>query len=169
MLVGKNTIVLKIGGSLMYNDKLELNFGFLTKLKSWFTKNKGSYDKVVMFVGGGKLSRFLGNQVNPYVSDKAEHELGMQSTIVNAEIVKILLNDEEVRTAKDFGSGFELLADEKAKYVVMGGLKVGWSTDMDAAVAADFIGQKRFYKLSTIDHVYSADPRQDPTAKSSKR
>lgn len=160
----KRSIVLKIGGSLLYKEGLNLEFAFITKLKAWYVRNRDQFDKIVMVVGGGKLSRFIGNEVDPYVDDKAEHVVAMQTTILNAEIVRILLDDAEVQTPRTLGEGFEKLFDPTVKKIVMGGLKEGWSTDMDAAVAADFLGVKRIYKLSNIDHVYTADPKTDNNA-----
>ena len=36
---------------------------------------------------------------------------------------------------------------------------------MDAAVFADVLGLKEVFKLSDIDHIYTADPDKDPNAK----
>ena len=36
---------------------------------------------------------------------------------------------------------------------------------MDAAIFADALGIDRFYKLSNIDHIYTADPNIDPKAR----
>jgi uridylate kinase len=44
--------------------------------------------------------------------------------------------------------------------MVSGGLKVGWSTDMGAAVFADVLSLDRVYKISNIDYVYDKDPKE---------
>ena len=46
--------------------------------------------------------------------------------------------------------------------MITGGLKVGWSTDMDAAVFADVLDVDMVYKISNINYVYEEDPRVNP-------
>jgi uridylate kinase len=55
--------------------------------------------------------------------------------------------------------------DNSIKYIISGGVKEGWSTDMDAALFADALNVKRFYKLSNIDHIYTKDPALEKDAK----
>jgi len=161
----KKTIVFKIGGSLLYDKNLVLKVDFLGKVKAWYEKNKKSYNKIVIFVGGGKLSRWLGGQIKNYTDgDDMVHGVALQTNILNAQLMKGLLGDEEIYVPSDMGNAFEAILSDNVKTIIAGGLKRGWSTDMDIAVIGDILGQKKVYKLSEIDHIYTADPDKDKNA-----
>jgi len=49
--------------------------------------------------------------------------------------------------------------------MVSGGLKVGWSTDMDAVVYADILQLDRIFKMSSVEYLYDSDPRKNSGAK----
>lgn len=152
-------IVIRIGGSLMYREGIELNTPFLEKFKNWYEKNKDTYEKIVIVVGGGKLSRTLSNQMSDYTNVQYNlHQMNMSATNTNAFVVNALLADTSAKSPSTLGHFFELLVDDTVKTIITGGLKVGWSTDMDGAVAAEVLDVDRVYKLSNIDHVYDSDP-----------
>jgi uridylate kinase len=52
----------------------------------------------------------------------------------------------------------------RAPVIIGAGWKPGWSTDYCAVMAARTLGAKKLVNLSNIDHVYTADPKVDPTA-----
>jgi uridylate kinase len=85
----KKEIVIKIGGSILYDNGLNVNFKFLRKFKDWYISSGGEYEIILVVVGGGKLSRILQNKVDEYIKDDEYlHELGMSATQVNANLVK---------------------------------------------------------------------------------
>jgi uridylate kinase len=47
-----NGIVVKLGGSLLYDDQLNLNRKVMDKVKEWYKRAVEQYDTVVMVVGG---------------------------------------------------------------------------------------------------------------------
>jgi len=59
-------------------------------------------------------------------------------------------------TVSAFGSG---------KIVVMGGTEPGHTTDAVATMVAGRIGAKRVVNATSVDAVYSDDPKKDPNAK----
>lgn len=161
-------IVLKIGGSLLYQKKLKLNMGIISKVLSWYNDSQSSYDKIILVIGGGQLSRYMGDLTKPLVGNGDDlHGIAMQSTMLNAQIVKEILDgsDDEIVVPKSLGEAFELIWDKNVKFIVTGGLKKGWSTDMDAAVLADSAGVDRVYKLSNVEGVYSEDPQKNKSAR----
>ena len=162
----KDKIILKLGGSLLYKDELTLDKEFLRLFVNWFKKSKENAERIIIIVGGGKMSRYLVDQTSsfsPAVRD--QHRIGMAVTDTNAEIVKAILNDEQIDVPKTLGQALEMVIEKEPKYVVSGGFKEGWSTDMDAVVLAHVLNVKKVFKLSNIDHVYTADPRTDPDAR----
>ncbi|MBD3329027.1 hypothetical protein GF357_00870 [Candidatus Dojkabacteria bacterium] len=161
-------IVIKIGGSLLYHNKLKLNMSIISKVMSWFNESQSKYDKIIIVVGGGQLSRYMGDLVRPMVGNKDDlHGVAMQSTMVNAQLIKEILDnaDEEIVVPKSLGEAFELVWDDSVKAIITGGLKKGWSTDMDAAVLADAAGVDRVYKLSDVEGIYSDDPDKNKSAR----
>lgn len=159
-------ISFKIGGSLLYLDDLKINQAVLEKVKRWFEKYSSQYDKIVMFVGGGKLTRTIGGNADDYIDNETSiHALSMQLNIANAELVKGFVGDSSIYVARSFGYFVDALHDDSKRIVFGGGLKPGWSSDMDTAVAADMLSLDRCYKISDIDHIYTADPRKDPNAR----
>lgn len=157
-------LVLKIGGSLLYNDDLRLNELFLSKFKDWYDKYSKGFDKLAIAVGGGKLSRQVGSNLRGLVAGNNLHGVAMQITQVNAEIVKGYLKDEGIYIPQTLKEALIELERPSNVRLISGGLKEGWSTDMDAAVFADGIGVKRVYKLSNVEGVYTSDPRKDNNA-----
>lgn len=165
----KDAIVLKVGGSLIYDSQLSLNKPFLFKLLKWYEKAKGEYKHVVLVVGGGTVSRHLTSQLEGIVPDDGMlHRIGMATTVVNSEIIRAFLHDDKIFVPKGLGEALENIVGENEGVTVSGGFKEGWSTDMDAAVFADILGVKTFYKLSNIDYIYTADPRNNPDAQPMK-
>lgn len=161
----QDKIILKLGGSLLYDLSLSLNLEFLNKFQAWFKEAKKDYSRIVIIVGGGKLSRHLVGQVIPFMStENSQHRVGMAITNTNAEILRSLLGEDSIMVPKTLGQALEMVVDDGPKYVVTGGFKEGWSTDMDSVVLAHILGIKKVHKLSNIDHIYTADPSKDPTA-----
>jgi len=161
----KSAFVIKIGGSLLYDDELLINKKFLFKLLKWFEKARKEYKQIVIVTGGGKISRHLTNQLKTIVPrDEILHRIGMEATRMNSEILRGFLNDEDIYIPTSLGDAFEFLLTNDTGILITGGHKVGWSSDMDAAVFADILGTKIFYKLSNIDYVYTSDPKINPDA-----
>jgi len=163
---GRKKIVFKVGGSLLYDDKLKLQVDLLAKVRTWYYEKKDEYSKIVIFVGGGKLSRWLGGQVREYDKNVVnQHGIGLHANILNAQILKSLIGDEDISAPSELGKVFEHILDEDIKTVIAGGLKKGWSTDMDISFIGDMLGLDKVYKLSEIDRIYTADPDLDRNAK----
>lgn len=158
-------LVIKIGGSLMYNDDMRLNELFLNKFKSWYTKHRKNIGKLAITVGGGKLSRQMGNSIKGIVNVTELHGVAMQITQVNAEILRGTLSDKDIVVPQTLGEAFDALSRPLDVTVISGGLKEGWSTDMDAASFADALNVKTIYKLSNVEGVYTSDPKKDLSAK----
>lgn len=160
--MGKN-LVLKLGGSVLYDNLLNVNKIVLDKLKNWYYEVAEEYEKVVIVVGGGTLSRNIQEKIAGYVGGQEYlHRIGMNVTQTNAALVKAYLEDPNIFLPSKLGDAYECLWENQRRIMVTGGLKVGWSTDMDAAVFADVLDVDRVYKLSNINYVYEEDPRINP-------
>jgi uridylate kinase len=163
----KEAIVLKFGGSLIYDSSLKVNKQFLTKLIHWYEEAAQSYKHIVLIVGGGTISRHLVSEVEQFgISEEYKHLIGMQLTTANAVMLASLISEtDNAFVPRTLGEALEAIVGDKRKLIVSGGFKSGWSTDMDAAVLADVLGINRVHKISNIDHVYTNDPKTDPNAR----
>jgi uridylate kinase len=160
-----NSIVLKLGGSLLYDADLNLNKEVLDKVKEWYGRAVKEYDAVVIVVGGGKLSRSVNEKVGALLkTDYDRHGVAMELTQTNALVLRGYLGDDRIFCPETLGDAYEYLIGDEKKLLISGGLKRGWSTDMDAALFAHILGLKEVFKLSDIESVYTADPKADPTA-----
>lgn len=158
-------IVLKIGGSILFNENLNINFQILEKVKQWYWNILPSVEKIAIVVGGGYLSREIQSKMEGEIKEEqALHNIAMQVTQTNAALVQGYINDVNSYLPKKLGDAYEFLKDPKGKTLISGGLKVGWSTDMDAAVFANILDVNRVIKLSNIDYVYDSDPDTNPNA-----
>jgi len=161
----KRKIVLKIGGSTLYENDRDVNFSLLEKLKAWYDNAKYEYLKIVIVTGGGILSRDLHQKIKENIDNQdALHNVAMSVTQTSAELVAGYLEDENIYTPKKLGDAYEYLLSDASGALVSGGLRPGWSTDMDAAVFADIISSNRVYKISNIDYVYTKNPKEYPDA-----
>jgi uridylate kinase len=158
-------IVLKIGGSVLYDQDLNINFSLLQKVKDWYYRTKDMYCKRIIVVGGGYLSRELQRRVASGISEQNDlHSIAMSITQTSAEIVKAYIDDDSIFVPKKLGDAYEYLMSNENFSVVSGGLRVGWSTDMDSAVFADIVSAERILKLSNIDYLYDVDPNKNNNA-----
>ena len=72
---------------------------------------------------------------------------------------------EDVFYSPAFGSAeFDYAASRTGKIVVMGGVTPGQTTDAVAAVLAERSGASLLVNLTSVDGIYSTDPRKDPRA-----
>lgn len=155
----KSSIVLKIGGSVIYDNSLNVNQDLLDKLKDWYFRKKDDYQNIVIVVGGGSLSRDLQEKISRHIGGQEYlHSIGMSVTHTNANLLRAYIGDPEIVVPQRLGEAYELLMDSGKSIMVCGGLKVGWSTDMDAAVFADILNESRITKVSNIDYIYDKDP-----------
>jgi uridylate kinase len=161
----KDSMVLKVGGSIFYDQLLNINFDFLKKLKIWYHENKDKYERIMFVTGGGGLSRNIQKKVADNIGgDKYLHDIAMSLTQTNATIFASFLEDESIYSTKKLGDAYEFLQNGEGN-MVTGGLKVGWSTDTVAAVFADVINCDRVHKISNIENVYNKDPKEHFGAK----
>jgi uridylate kinase len=157
--MGKN-IVLKIGGSVMYDAALNINVELFKKVKEWYSEAVQQYEKIIIVTGGGELSRNIQKKVsNDINNENSLHNIAMSVTQTNANMLVGYLEDPNIFLPKKIGDAYEYIINTQKCTLVSGGLKVGWSTDMDSAVFADIINENTVYKISDIDYIYDSDPK----------
>lgn len=120
--------------------------------------------QIAIVVGGGKTARYYAETGRALGGDDYQLDiLGIGATRLNAQLLSLALGDMPDRIAEDP----EKLASSSApgKIVVMGGTVPGHTTDAVAAMVAKAMKADRIVNATSVDAVYTDDPRKNPDAK----
>ncbi len=138
-------IVISVGGSVLYDKKF--NVKLAKDLKKVLNKFNNDY-KIV--AGGGTLARDLISQFK--FDEESLHTIGIMATKINAFALSRILGYKFVDVhPKRIGKIKE--------NTVSGGYKPGWSTDVDAAIIANYWNADALLNLTNVDHMYTKDPK----------
>lgn len=149
-------IVLSLGGSVLVPSLESNNIStFSSILKEIATK----YQIFVVIGGGGEARRYITAARNLGIDEAAADELGIMVTRLNALLLKGALGEsaypsvaEGYQQAREFG--------ETGKIIVMGGVTPAQTTDAVSAVLAEYIGASVLINATSVDGIYSADPKK---------
>lgn len=157
----REPIVISVGGSLIVPDQIDTNF--LSSFKALITEEVEKGQRFVIIAGGGKTARRYqeaAGTVSPLTRDDLDW-IGIHATRLNAHLLRTLFRD--IAYAVVMKNPHEDIETEKP-VIIASGWKPGSSTDYIATLFAKQLGAKRLANLSNIDHVYTADPKKDPSA-----
>ncbi|MHA1910115.1 MAG: UMP kinase [Candidatus Kariarchaeaceae archaeon] len=152
-------IVVKIGGSILYNNEGELQPEIINKFSSIIKEFVQEGNLCAVVVGGGKIARKYIHAASIIGGTREELDhFGIECTRLNAKLVVLALkpyshshiptNQEEIQEA--FSSN---------KIVVSGGMKPGQSTNAVAAQISEIMGAEKLINISNVDYIYDKDPR----------
>jgi len=153
-------IVVSIGGSVLIADSDPDRIkAFASVLSEIATSNQ-----VFVVTGGGetarkyiKLGRGLG--ANEGICDR----IGIDVTRLNAYILILALGcvayPEVITTYRD------ALVAGGQEIVVMGGVSPGYTTDAVSAILAEYVDADILINATSVDAVYSSDPKINPESK----
>ena len=149
-------IVISLGGSVLVpsleENRIREYAGILAEL--------GREHRVFVVVGGGgEARRYIGVARSLGIDEATADELGIQVTRLNATLLAGALGQaaypniaESYRDAARFG--------ESGKIVVMGGVIPGQTTDAVAALLAEKVRADLVINWTSVDGIYSADPKK---------
>jgi len=153
-------IVLSLGGSVLV-PSLESN-----KIQQYASILKDIAEKYQVFVvigGGGEARRYIGVARDLGIDEATSDELGIMVTRINAFLLSCALGDAAYpRIATNYTEAKEFA--ESGKIVVMGGVTPAQTTDAVSAVLAERTGAELMINATSVDAIYSADPRKDTSA-----
>lgn len=157
----KEIIIISVGGSLIIQDSINTNF--LEKLVFFIRREVKNGKRFILVTGGGKTARKYQEGVKHFTDDSLDSDwIGIHSTILNANLVKIILKDiaydkiaQNPYEKYNWGTGV----------LIASGYEPGCSTDFDAVELANTYEVKKIINLSNIDYAYDSDPRVNPDAK----
>ena len=168
-------ILLKLSGeALAGNEKHGIDFDTVLKFCKPIKKLVDMGVEVAIVVGGGNFWR--GRSSGKMDRTRADH-MGMLATVINALGVADALEQLDVVVRVQTGITMQQVAEpyirnkavrhlEKGRVVVFG-CGTGnpfFSTDTAAALRASEVNAEVILVAKTIDGVYSADPKIDPSA-----
>lgn len=161
LLGGMKKIVLSLGGSVLV-PSLESNT--IQRYKEALIEISREYALCVVIGGGGEARRYITAARELGIDETASDELGIAVTRLNAALLigalgeaaypKIATNYEEARTFSEHG-----------KIVVMGGVTPAQTTDAVSAVLAESMHADVMINATSVDGIYSADPKKAPDAR----
>lgn len=187
-----NTVVIKLGGSLLSKDEKNIfDFSYLAELKKIIELQEFLDKKFFIAVGGGYTMRKYRDLAKDAGADNDLdlHWIGTTVNVLHAYILKAFFGqiaDDDVVKYEDYyreenthsinsklklGGGSSVINYDIAnqfeianKIKVGGGGRPGHSGDVDAILAAKKLGSKIVISLKNVDGVYTADPKNNPEA-----
>jgi uridylate kinase len=118
---------------------------------------------LVVVGGGGEARRYIRVARDLGLNEAFGDEIGIQVTRLNAALLAGALGDAAYPAVARSQAEACCFA-ESGKIVVMGGITPAQTTDAVAAVLAELAGADLLVNATSIDGVYTADPRTDPSA-----
>jgi len=154
-------VVVSIGGSILVPGENDADF--IRKL-AVMLKEVSKEVQVAVVCGGGKTARYYAQIAKDLGGDTYDQDiLGIATTRMNAQLLALALGDMPDTISADV----EEIAKASApgKIVVMGGTEPGHTTDAVSSMLAASLKADRIVNGTSVDAVYTADPRKDPLAK----
>jgi uridylate kinase len=155
------TVVISLGGSILI-PTLEKN-----KIKEYVPvlEEIAAHHRLFVVVGGGgEARRYITVSRNLGIDEGTSDEIGILITRLNANLLIAALGDQAYPKVAESHAEAKKFAESK-KIVVMGGITPGQTTDAVAAVLAERVGASVFINVTSVDGIYSADPKKDKKAR----
>jgi len=154
------TVVISLGGSILI-PSLEKN-----KIKEYVPvlgEIAAHYRVFVVVGGGGEARRYIAITRTLGIDEGTSDEIGILITRLNANLLIAALGEKAYPKVAESHAEAKKFA-ESGKIVVMGGITPGQTTDAVAAVLAERVSASVFINVTSVDGIYSADPKKNKKA-----
>ncbi|MFN3384418.1 MAG: UMP kinase [Archaeoglobaceae archaeon] len=119
--------------------------------------------ELFVVVGGGRLARELMAKARELGANEVMCDyIGIAVTRINAMLLAFAMKNSAKKIPESFIEALELAKNHKA--VVMGGTIPGHTTDATAVLLAEFANADLFLNATSVDGIYSDDPKRNPNA-----
>ncbi|NHJ13999.1 MAG: UMP kinase [Candidatus Thorarchaeota archaeon] len=157
--------VLKIGGSLLYDDKGHINLDRIRAYSEVVADVVGNGHELVIVVGGGKPARIFISAARTLGATEAQCDwLGIKVARNNAELLCAALGNLAYPKIVESLDELETVVGQ-GRVVLMGGLTPGQSTNAVAALAAESIKADLLMNATNVNGVYDRDPKTEGAVK----
>ncbi len=154
--------MVSLGGSVLVPGEEDARF--LADLVA-LLRSVSRRERVFAVTGGGRIARYYietGRELR--VPEPRLDELGIGITRMNARLLGAALKGRANREPATSYAEAARLA-RRHPIVLMAGTQPGHTTDRVSASLARFVRADRIVNATSVDGVYTADPRRDPTAR----
>jgi len=155
-LMTQDKVVISIGGSILIPD--DHDDAYIAALAA-LLKEMSAKVQFTVVCGGGKVARYYTDTGRALGGTEDRLDLlGIGATRLNAGLLALALGD---LSSSDIPTTAEEAAARNApgRIVVMGGTAPGHTTDAVAVMVARALHGARVINATSVDAVYSADPR----------
>ena len=155
------TIVISLGGSILI-PALEKNR--IREYVPVLEEIAAHHRLFVVVGGGGEARRYISAARRLGIDEGTSDEIGILITRLNANLLTAALGEKAYPKVAESHAEAKKFA-ESGKIVVMGGITPGQTTDAVAAVLAERVGASVFINVTSVDGIYSADPKKNKKAR----
>ena len=153
-------IVISLGGSVLV-PSLESNN--ISRYVSVLSRLAGKCGIFIVVGGGGEARRYIQVARELGAGEATADEIGILVTRLNARLLVAGLGDAAYpRVAENYTEAREFA--QTGKIVVMGGITPAQTTDAVSAVLAESVGADLLINATSVNGIYSADPKKDAAA-----
>ncbi len=158
-------IVIKVGGSAIAPSLEARRFSDYARVIRSLAKDH----TVLVVVGGGNPARDYINVSRELKASNALRDLiGIGVSRLNARLLISAMDDAAYpEPPHDYSEAN--LAMYSGKIVIMGGVQPGQTTDAVAAILAEYVHADLLIRTTSVDGVYTADPKVDKNARKIER
>lgn len=155
-------VVVSLGGSILVPGEEDARY--LSDLAA-LLRDVAAHVRVFAVTGGGRIARYYietGRRLG--VSERVLDGMGIAATRLNARLLGAALKGAANREpALSYAEATRLAS--RYRIVLMGGTRPGHTTDRVSASLARYVRAARIVNATSVDGVYTADPRKDPAAR----
>ncbi|MCL2032977.1 MAG: UMP kinase [Methanomassiliicoccaceae archaeon] len=158
----KEKVVVSIGGSILIPGKDDP--AYIKRLADTI-KEVSEMVQIVIVCGGGRIARYYTETGRDLGGSTYQLDmLGIGATRLNAQLLAVSLNE---LSSTDIPLTAAEAAEKSTPYniVVMGGTVPGHTTDAVAAMVAREMRADRVVNATSVEAVYTDDPKKNPSAK----
>jgi uridylate kinase len=153
-------VVISLGGSILIPSLENHTIREYVPVLEKIAKKHRLY---VVVGGGGEARRYISITRELGIDEGTSDEVGILITRLNATMLIAALGDAAYPKVAESHADAKKFA-EHGKIVVMGGITPGQTTDAVAAVLAERVGAAVFINATSVDGIYTADPKRDKNA-----
>jgi uridylate kinase len=155
-------IIISIGGSVLISD---LDPGRIQEYAQTVKKLSRQHT-VYVVVGGGKTARDYISAARALGANEVECDIiGIDMTRINARLLIAALGSSAYpEPVVRYQDAIAIHASQSGKIIVMGGMIPGQTTDAVSAVLAEYVKADLLINATSVDGVYTKDPKIDENA-----